>query len=113
MIFCPECTFWIPHKNIPDYGECRKNAPTAIVKSNAGMLVPSDHAATWPFTRSIDGCFGGKKGSVQAQPIDHNDTPELSMTTPNSVFSKAVKLTKKTTSNFDREVSKALSQLKK
>lgn len=100
MILCEQCQFWVAQKDNPDYGECRRNAPSPKIKSTDGRIYPETNAAFWPYTRSVDGCSQGKPaGSVPTESkiitIDPNDTPSKAMSGPNSAFNKAVQKAKK------------------
>jgi len=64
-VMCKECIYW--EDNGRGAGECRRNAPQAIILSKADLGDTENddwptHHASWPVTIEEDWCAQGKRG---------------------------------------------------
>ena len=67
IVYCSECEFWVRHK-IPEWGQCRRNAPSPIKSISDNFIGPYNHRVVWLYTRNTDFCGQGIKGKIVVIP---------------------------------------------
>lgn len=71
MVYCNNCQFWVQRPNMPEWGECRKNAPVPYTDTsgNQNMIGPANYRGLWPYVRGVDFCFSGQSRTQAIQPM--------------------------------------------
>jgi|SRR3972149_5585290 len=61
--FCGECEYWLQNDFTPEFGQCRRKAPTPQRVYSDAFIGAYNNRAVWTYTRVNDGCGEGEKGS--------------------------------------------------
>jgi hypothetical protein len=59
-VLCEQCTFWEIEENNPEWGVCKRNAPSPSVRPDGGGNIGAfSDRSIWPYVRNQDGCGQG------------------------------------------------------
>lgn len=81
IVYCSECEYWVKH-NLPEWGQCRRNAPSPVRSVSENFIGPYNQRAIWPFVRNTDFCGQGVRGEIVKVPEVSEDQTEQLDTLP-------------------------------
>ena len=77
IVYCSECQYWVRH-NLPEWGQCRRNAPSPQRSIAEHFIGPYNQRAIWPFTRNTDFCGQGETGEqIEVPEVSENQEAKL------------------------------------
>jgi hypothetical protein len=97
LVFCSECEYWLQNDDIPEYGQCRRNAPSPV---QSAPITQWHQRAVWLLVRVQDCCGQGVKGTPRK-------TSEITLK------QETILDTRPKISAFDDAVNKAKAEIRK
>jgi hypothetical protein len=74
LISCEKCEYWYVQENNPDFGVCKRNAPSPKVRPDGGGMIGAfSDRSVWPYVRRADGCGQGVY-KIEPKPIAEEQT---------------------------------------
>lgn len=94
IVPCAQCAVWEPEPNMPEWGLCKRHAPSPRVSPDATAFVgPANNRAFFAYTRGVDGCYEGictpRMMPAIPKPVPQAMTPDK--TDPENPFNAMVK----------------------
>jgi len=73
LVYCTECRFWAPNEFTPEFGQCRRYAPSPLRSVGDTFIGAYNNRAIWMYTRINDWCGDGENGKRQLVPETSRD----------------------------------------